>query len=78
MFWYVLLGVVASLFLISVLLPTPPAEKMSGPRSALLIALEDLSLDRIDVLHAGRVTFPLAERTRAVAARRLWADIDPL
>lgn len=41
-------------------------------------ALEDLGLERIDVLHAGRETFPLADRIRAVATHRIWADIEPL
>jgi len=40
-------------------------------------ALTDLSLDRLDVLHAGDETFPLADRIRAVAATRLRSDIDP-
>jgi hypothetical protein len=42
------------------------------------IALEDLELERIDVLHAGTETFPLADRIRAVSAYRIWEDIEPL
>jgi len=42
------------------------------------LALEDLRLDGTDVLHAGRETFPLADRIRAVATHRIWTDIDPL
>lgn len=38
-------------------------------------ALADLRLDRLDVIHAGAVTFPLAPRVRAVAARRLLFDL---
>lgn len=45
---------------------------------SMRIALEDLELDRIDVLHAGSETFPMAERIRAVSAQRMWTDIEPL
>ena len=38
-------------------------------------AAEDLQLDRLDVIHAGRETFPLAEGIRAVAARRILEDL---
>jgi predicted AAA+ superfamily ATPase len=41
-------------------------------------ALEDLRLDHIDVIHAGRDTFSLADRIRAVAADRIWKDIEAL
>jgi predicted AAA+ superfamily ATPase len=41
-------------------------------------ALADLSLTRLDVVHAGRETFPLAGSVRAVAARRLLDDVSPL
>ncbi|HET6202714.1 MAG TPA: ATP-binding protein [Planctomycetota bacterium] len=41
-------------------------------------ALEDLKLDRLDVLHAGAETYPLAPRIRAVAASRVLQDIEPL
>lgn len=34
------------------------------------IALEDLKLDRLDVVHAGREAFPLAERVRAIPPNR--------
>jgi hypothetical protein len=40
-------------------------------------ALEDLKLARLDVIHAGRETFPLARRVRAVAAQRLLANLRP-
>jgi predicted AAA+ superfamily ATPase len=39
------------------------------------VALEDLRLDRLDVVHAGRDTFPMAERIRAVALQRLADDL---
>ena len=35
------------------------------------IALADLRLDRLDVVHAGAATFPLAAKVRAVALERL-------
>ena len=38
-------------------------------------ALQDLKLDRLDVLHAGGETFPLGPRVRAVAASRLLEDL---
>ena len=38
-------------------------------------ALADLKLDRLDVVHAGDLTFPLAPRIRAVSAARLTKDI---
>jgi len=41
-------------------------------------ALQDLHLDRMDVIHAGDRTFALADRVRAVAACRLLEDLGPL
>ena len=41
------------------------------------IALEDLSLDQLDVIHAGADTYPLSEKIRAVALKRLIADLTP-
>ncbi len=38
-------------------------------------AIADLSLSRIDVIHAGEDTFPLAKRVRAVAANRMLDDL---
>jgi len=40
-------------------------------------ALDDLRLSRLDVVHAGDETFPLAARVRAVAASRLIEDLKP-
>jgi predicted AAA+ superfamily ATPase len=45
---------------------------------SMRVALEDLRLERIDVVHAGRETFPLSDRIRAVAAHRIWTDLEPL
>jgi hypothetical protein len=42
------------------------------------IALKDLRLSSLDVIHAGDTTFPLTESIRAVSASRLVEDIAPL
>lgn len=44
---------------------------------SIRIALEDLKLTRLDVIHAGTQTFPLAPRVRAVAFDRIGADVAP-
>jgi predicted AAA+ superfamily ATPase len=41
-------------------------------------ALTDLRLTRLDVIHAGDKTFPLAANVRAVAVTRLLTDLQPL
>ncbi|HEY4592699.1 MAG TPA: hypothetical protein VIJ61_09850, partial [Thermoanaerobaculia bacterium] len=41
-------------------------------------ALSALALDRLDVVHAGRHTFPLAENVRALALARVCEDLEPL
>jgi uncharacterized protein len=55
-------------------------KRTTTPRStpALRSALTDLRLTSLDVVHAGRATFALAPRVRAVAARRLLEDVEPL
>jgi hypothetical protein len=40
-------------------------------------ALETLSLERLEVIHAGEHTFPLRERIRAVSFSRLSQDLEP-
>ena len=45
---------------------------------SMRVALADLRLDRIDVIHVGKDTYPLADRIRAVAFERLEQDIHPL
>jgi hypothetical protein len=40
------------------------------------VALEDLRLDRLDVIHRGAHTFPLGDRIRAVAASRIVEDLE--
>jgi predicted AAA+ superfamily ATPase len=49
-----------------------------GTTRSMHAALDDLALDRLDVIHAADATFPLAERIRAVALRRVWHDIERL
>lgn len=39
------------------------------------VAMKDLGLDRLDVVHAGEETFPLAKRVRALALRRVLTDL---
>lgn len=41
-------------------------------------ALADLSLDSIDVIHAGRETYRLSDRIRAVSMDLVWRDVAPL
>lgn len=41
-------------------------------------ALADLKLKRLDVIHAGEDTFPLAKEVRAVALVKLLNDLKPL
>lgn len=45
---------------------------------SMRIALADLKLDRLDVIHAGEHTFPMGDRLRAVALARLLKDVKPL
>jgi len=45
---------------------------------SMRVALEDLRLERLDVIHGGPHTFPLAPRIRAVALSRLLDDLAPL
>jgi hypothetical protein len=45
---------------------------------ALDARVADLRRARLEVVHAGTETFPLAPRIRALAAERLLADLEPL
>ena len=45
---------------------------------SMKVAMKDLGLTRLDVVHAGTDTFPLAPRVRAVAMSRLLKDLAPL
>lgn len=46
--------------------------------SSMRSALAALDLERLDVVHAGASTFPLADRVRALSLARLGTDLDPL
>ena len=52
-------------------------KRTSAPRvtRSMRTALEDLPLDRVDVVHAGSETFPLGQRIPAVAASRVPDDL---
>ncbi len=45
---------------------------------SMRVALKDLGLERLDVVHPGGHTFPLASNIRAVALERILEDIEPL
>jgi hypothetical protein len=45
---------------------------------SMRIALQDLNLTRLDVIHAGDKTYPLAPRIRAVSLSRIIEDLEPL
>ncbi len=55
-------------------------KRSSAPRltRSMRSVLEHLGLDRLDVLHPGRETYPLAARVRAVGIRRIEDDIPAL
>lgn len=46
--------------------------------ASMRVAMRDLGLSRLDVVHAGDATFPLSDKIRAVALRRLLEDIHPI
>ncbi len=48
------------------------------PTRSMHTALEDLTLDRLEVVHAGEHTFPLSESIRALSLSRLLEDLEPL
>jgi hypothetical protein len=49
-----------------------------GASASARTALADLSLDRVDVVHAGAETYELADRIRALSMARLLVDLKPL
>ncbi len=55
-------------------------KRTTAPRltRSMAVAMEDLRLARLDVVHAGDATFPLGKNVRAVAMRRLLEDVRPL
>jgi hypothetical protein len=42
------------------------------------VALEDLRLSRVDIVHAGTRSFPMHPKIRAIALSRLLEDLEPL
>jgi len=55
-------------------------KRTSAPRltPSMRSASSDLKLKRLDVIHAGDETFPMADKVRAVALARLLDDLKPL
>ena len=55
-------------------------KRTTAPRltRSMAAVLEDLDLERLDVVHAGERTFPLARKVRALAAGELLGQIEPL
>jgi predicted AAA+ superfamily ATPase len=55
-------------------------KRTTTPRltASMRTALDDLQLNRLDLIHAGEKTFPLAERVRALPLQRVWHDLEPL
>ena len=55
-------------------------KRTSTPRvtRSMRIVQQDLALEQLWVIHAGRHSFPLAQSIHAVAANRLLLDIEPL
>jgi len=45
---------------------------------SMYVALEDLDLERIDVIYSGSETYLLREKIRAVPLTRVWTDVEPL
>ncbi|MHB8077736.1 MAG: ATP-binding protein [Candidatus Krumholzibacteriia bacterium] len=45
---------------------------------SMRIALDDLGLESISVIHAGRTAFPMGEKIRAVPLQAILTDLDPL
>ncbi|MEP7012111.1 MAG: ATP-binding protein [Acidobacteriota bacterium] len=45
---------------------------------SMRIALNDLKLDRLDVIHAGEFAFPMTEGIRAIPLAKIWELLDPL
>jgi hypothetical protein len=49
-----------------------------GVTPSMRIALHDLKLDSIDVVHSGDETYPLDDKIRALALTRIDRDLRPL
>ena len=52
-------------------------KRTTAPRTtrSMHTAIEDLGLERLDVIHAGRETYPLRDRIRAVSIFRIREDV---
>lgn len=55
-------------------------KRTTAPRTtaSMRSALNDLSLETLDVVYAGDKTFPLADRIRAVPLQRIWEELEAL
>jgi predicted AAA+ superfamily ATPase len=55
-------------------------KRTTAPRTtrSMRAAMESLGLERLDVVHAGEETYPLARGIRALAFSRLEEDLEPL
>jgi predicted AAA+ superfamily ATPase len=55
-------------------------KRTAAPRltPSMRSAMQDLRLTRLDVIHAGQETFPLAHQVRAVSMTRMLEDLTPL
>jgi len=55
-------------------------QRSEAPRltRSMRIAIEDLKLDRLDVVHAGQKSWPLGERAYATSLHRMSLDLPPL
>ena len=49
-----------------------------GVTKSMRIAIADLGLDRLDVVHAGDDTYPLSENVRALSVARITVDLAPI
>ena len=49
-----------------------------GVTKSMRVVMDDLKLDRIDVVHGGDETYPLSDKIRALALPRVLADLEPL
>ncbi len=55
-------------------------KRTSAPRRtrSMTIAMRDLKLDHLDVVHAGDAAFPVGDRMRAVPIEALQSELEPL
>jgi hypothetical protein len=50
----------------------------AGLSKSMHVALADLRLDRLDVVHGGTDTYPLTDKVRGLALQRVLTDLEPL